>query len=120
MPCNTLQVNVGGKNFQRLESNETGLLYFYFAQRVPLIREHYFYLFLSLMAEIGGYVGLILGYSLYNLAAVINTCIDVKIKAMEENERLENQRLEMMKKIGHDQIGLVVTLLDDNKNAIEQ
>ena len=91
-----MQVTVSGKNFKKHSSNETALLYFYYAQRVPLSKEHYFYLFLSLIAEIGGYVGLILGYSLFNLAAVINACINAKIQSMEEKERMDKERMEMV------------------------
>ena len=91
-------MTVSGKNYKKHSKNDTGLLYFYFAQRVPLSKEHYFYLFLSLLAEIGGYVGLLLGYSLFNLAALINSLIEGKIKTMEENDKRDKERAEMVLK----------------------
>ena len=96
MPCRTLQVTVSGKNYKKHSSNETALIYLYYSQRTPLSKEHYFYLFLSLLAEIGGYVGLLLGYSLFNVAGVMNTCINAKIQSMEEKERLDKERTQMV------------------------
>ena len=96
VPCHTVQVTVSGKNFQENKKNDTALLYFYFAQRVPLSHEHYFYLFLSLIAEIGGYVGLLLGYSFFNVAAFFNTIIQGKIKTMEEKETRDRERAAMV------------------------
>ena len=53
IPCDVLTVTVGGRNAR--ENDKTyGEAYFYFAPRVMLSEEHYFYTFLSLMAEIGG------------------------------------------------------------------
>ena len=60
--------------------NDTALLYFYYSQRVPFSQEHYFYPFLSLIAEIGGYVGLLLGYSLFYVAGFINSVIEGQIE----------------------------------------
>ncbi len=38
--------------------------------------EYFLYSSVSMMAEIGGYVGLLLGFSLYNLSEINNTLID--------------------------------------------
>ena len=38
---------------------------------------------LSLFAEIGGYVGLLLGVSLWNFAAWISDMLEVKVKQLE-------------------------------------
>ena len=43
--------------------------------------EHLLYPILTLFAEIGGYVGLILGYSLFDLASSINGVIKTKLNA---------------------------------------
>ena len=47
--------------------------------------ENYFYTFLSLMAEIGGYCGLLLGISLFHFATWLADCIESQIKKEEEN-----------------------------------
>ena len=69
MPCEYLLVTLGGKNLRlrKGEDHYHGSAYFYFPQRVMLSREHHFYSFLSMVAEVGGYVGLILGVSLFHL-----------------------------------------------------
>ena len=95
IPCHSLQVTVGGKNYQNTTKTK-GYLYLYFAPRVPKSTEHFLYTFLSLIAEIGGYVGLLLGYSLFNLAAWTSDLIQAKIKDMEERGRLERERSEMV------------------------
>ena len=43
--------------FQTGIANDTALAYFYFAPKVMKTTEHYFYTALSLLAEIGGYLG---------------------------------------------------------------
>ena len=95
VPCHTLQVTVSGKNYRKHSENSTGLVYLYFAQKVPKSTEHYLYLFLSFIAEIGGYVGLLLGYSLFNAAAFANSMFGGRIKAMEENEKRDRGRVEI-------------------------
>ena len=44
------------------------------------------YTSLSLMAEIGGYVGLLLGVSLWHFASWISDLLEVKIKKLESEE----------------------------------
>ena len=45
-----------------------GTVYFYFQPEVVMSKQKYFYSGLSLFAEIGGYLGLLLGVSCLNLA----------------------------------------------------
>ena len=66
-PRNTLcPVHCSLTQFQR--GDGLGDIAFYFSQNVVMSEEHYFYTELSLLAEIGGYLGLLLGVSLFNLA----------------------------------------------------
>ena len=44
------------------------------------------YTFLSLMAEIGGYVGLLLGVSFFHFTAWISEFIDKKAQELDEDE----------------------------------
>lgn len=61
-------------------NNETLTLLLYFPQKMLVNKKHYLYTLLTLLAEIGGYMGLLLGYSLFNVATLVNKIIDVHIK----------------------------------------
>ena len=66
-PCTTMQVFAVGDNKMRAKSEHPQLV-LVFQSRIQNGQERYLYTFLSLIAEVGGYVGLILGYSLLNAA----------------------------------------------------
>ena len=53
--------------FQRTDSK--GAITLYFQLQVVMSKQEYFYSGLSLLAEIGGYLGLLLGVSFLNLAS---------------------------------------------------
>ena len=63
-------------------------MYLYYAPRVTQSIEHLLYTILNLFAEIGGYVGLILGYSLFHVAALISGAIETRVKKMEEENKI--------------------------------
>ena len=81
IPCRSLTVNLGAKNYVKKNVSEQyyGLLYLYYAPRVTQNIEHRLYTILSLFAEIGGYVGLILGYSLFNVVGWTSEVIESRI-----------------------------------------
>ena len=83
VPCQSLLVSVGAKNAEKSSSDSYGDIYFYFAQRVILSEENPFYSFLSLMAEIGGYVGLLLGVSLFHFAGWLSALLEKQIRKYE-------------------------------------
>ena len=91
-PCHLVQVAVGGMNRRPVPpatpnaTSTTGEAFFYFAPTVEYSQEHFFYTFLSLMAEIGGYVGLLLGYSLLHIAMLISQFFGKKADELEERE----------------------------------
>ncbi len=74
-------VEVAGKNVS--DSAPFGQTIFYFPSRVVVSKENYFYTVLSLLAEIGGYVGLLLGVSLFHLAAGLSQIIERQIRKFE-------------------------------------
>ncbi len=49
---------------------------FYYRNDIKTTREYYLYTSLSVIAEIGGYVGLLMGFSLLNLGQINNWLID--------------------------------------------
>ena len=63
-------------------------MYIYYPSKVTQSIEHPLYTVLNLFAEIGGYVGLILGYSLFHLAAVMKGVIDTVAKKMDERNKI--------------------------------
>ena len=75
--------------FQKSNDPEHGLFYFYFAPKAIISEEKSLYTPLSLFAEIGGYVGLLLGVSLWNLAELITQLISrilqIRIKKLSND-----------------------------------
>ena len=69
-PCATMQVSAKGNNITPAKSGKPQLV-LYFQSRIQIGTEHYLYTVHSFFADVGGYVGLILGYSLLNIADVI-------------------------------------------------
>ena len=67
IPCDSLKVNVGGKNVKKISPNQTASWLIYFPTRIMISTEEDLYPSLSMLAEIGGYLGLLLGFSLWNL-----------------------------------------------------
>ena len=48
---------------------------FYFRRSVKITREFILYTALSLVAEVGGYVGLLLGFSVFNIANIFTPLV---------------------------------------------
>ena len=69
------------------EDRDYGQLYLYFAPRTMFSEELTLYTPLSLFAEIGGYMGLLLGMSLWNFASWISDILEVKIKKLEDSDK---------------------------------
>ena len=59
---------------------------------------------MTLLAEIGGYMGLLLGYSLFNFATLVNELLDVHIEKEKEkgDEKGEEHIYESVKFISKD------------------
>ena len=64
----------------------------YFDARTMLSEELILYTNLSLFAEIGGYVGLLLGVSIWNFAAWISDILELKIQKLQKGEEDPNDR----------------------------
>ena len=76
-PCHSLVANIGGKNYATNDTWDYGIILFYFSATSFQSKENYLYPMRSLVAEFGGYLGLILGYSCldftFNLIDVVLT-----------------------------------------------
>ena len=71
-PCNYFLVNTL-KTRELNRSLPYAIVRLSFAEYIETTTSHYSYLTLSLIAEIGGYVGLFLGVSLYQTTDILNT-----------------------------------------------
>lgn len=54
---------------------------------IKFTNEYYLYSILSMLAEIGGYVGLLLGVSLFNLGHINNVIIDWAFQSEEDKRK---------------------------------
>ena len=63
------------------KEDNKGRINFYFEKRVLMSEENYFYTGLSLLAEIGGYLGLLLGVSFHNFASLVALLVQRKINS---------------------------------------
>ena len=79
-PCRSSTVDAVGQTYRKYPTWKHGELYVYFAYDVSKSKEHYFYTFYRLLAEVGGYVGLFLGYSLYHFVGSVMHLIEKKPK----------------------------------------
>ena len=71
-----MQVSFGGKNSRANSDNSSAIAYFYFAPRVILSEEKFIYDGDTLMAEVGGYVGLLLGFSFAHVLQWFSFLVD--------------------------------------------
>ncbi len=72
--------------------SDTARAVFYFRRDVKTTSEYYLYSVLSMLAEIGGYVGLLMGVSLFKLAEINNLCIDYYATRKELDKEEEEGR----------------------------
>ena len=76
VPCKNMLVSVGGKNSEKNKDKDLATAFFYFAPRAVLSEENYLYDVDTLLAEVGGYVGLLLGFSFAHLLQWFNFLFD--------------------------------------------
>ena len=88
LPCHYVTANLGAKNYikNNISDQEHATLYIYYPSRLSKATEHWHYTTLDLFAEIGGYVGLILGYSLFNLASWMIAAVESKINKLKHTQ----------------------------------
>ncbi len=84
-------MTLSGKNMEPLNDSSFGSAFFYFPPRIVQNREKFFYSAMSLFAEIGGYIGLLLGVSLFHMARGIARMLEAKIQKMDEGEKKETK-----------------------------
>ena len=80
VPCHRLETFVSGKNTDTAKTENETKINLYFQPSTMISEEHILYTAVSLFAEIGGYMGLLLGYSLLSFAQTIGEFIERKMK----------------------------------------
>ena len=77
-PCNFLMASLGTTNYEdvRLDSQKNLTeMTFFMPSRVLQSKERYLISFTSMVSEIGGYVGLLLGVSLFHFARALSAIV---------------------------------------------
>ena len=73
MPCEKMKVNFAGHDAIGHNGNENeAYMKFYIKDQIQVKKSHLSYSEVSLLAEVGGYVGLLLGVSLMDIASVFD------------------------------------------------
>ena len=93
-PCRTVTAELGAKNYKTyaLAGQNYSQLDLYFSPRTTQTTEHLLYTFLIFFSEVGGYVSLILGYSLFELFQFICRAIDFKMNQMKSSYHNKNNK----------------------------
>ena len=73
--CNFTEVNLSPPILENCHESVAKVV-FYFKQDIKTSHEYLIYTELSMLAEIGGYVGLMLGISFVNIGSLINKLLD--------------------------------------------
>ena len=71
LPCSTMNVILGFPKYDKVYSSENARAKIYFKRRVTEKKNVVPYDWVSFLAEIGGYMGLLLGWSMLDLTMVI-------------------------------------------------
>uniref|UniRef100_A0A0K2V2D2 Uncharacterized protein n=1 Tax=Lepeophtheirus salmonis TaxID=72036 RepID=A0A0K2V2D2_LEPSM len=87
-PCNFQMVNVASITSQKISFKNISMYTVYLPSRVQVNTEHYLYLFLDAAAEIGGYVGILLGVSFYDLALKIKKSAIARLQAYKTTDEV--------------------------------
>ena len=93
-PCHTVTAELGAKNYRAyaLADQKYSQLDLYFSPRAIQTTEHFLYTFLIFFAEVGGYVSLILGYSLFELFRWICLAVELKTKQVKSSSLNNNHK----------------------------
>ena len=78
-PCQSLKLNIGNPREFHYNATINGVsstkIQFRFLEMITVANEYYSYTWLNLIAEVGGYVGLFLGFSVYQITDLLDKCM---------------------------------------------
>ena len=85
LPCVNMQVRFAGMDSTTDYSNENDTyVKFYIKGQIQVRESHLSYTEVSLLAELGGYIGLIIGVSLMDIATFIDKMIAIVIQRFKQ------------------------------------
>ena len=85
LPCVSMQVRFGGLDSTTDGGNENETyVKFYIKDQIQVRESHLSYTEVSLLAELGGYVGLIIGVSLMDIASFIDKMFAIVIQRLNK------------------------------------
>ena len=85
LPCVTMQVRFAGLDSTTDNGNENEtFVKFYIKDQIQVRESHLSYTEVSLLAELGGYVGLIIGVSLMDIASFIDKMFAIVIQRLNK------------------------------------
>ena len=97
-PCRTMVIELGAKNIIRHEKNHSRTeILIYFSPYVTKVNEKYLYSPLGMLADVGGYIGLLLGYSFLHLAKLVYKLFSTKIQELEDKNKIQNIEMDSRK-----------------------
>jgi len=88
VPCQSLMVTIGGRNTIKYEAEKSrnySEVYIYYPPRVMLSQETDLYSKLTLLAEIGRYLGLTIGASMLQVALIASDAYEKYVKNKNNN-----------------------------------
>ena len=71
IPCTSMEINFHTSNIDSNKPKDEAIVKFYFKNFVKVNTSFWSYTMISLLGEVGGYVGLLLGVSLLDIATII-------------------------------------------------
>ena len=86
-PCDYMDISFGYPSIYDIQNNSS--LTLYFKKSIPIRESHIAYPKSSLFAEIGGYMGLLLGFSFLDFAKVVQ-CIFKRFRMLGNPVRVDN------------------------------
>ena len=112
-PCSTMVVELGAKNIIRHENNPGRTqIVIYFSPYVTKVTEKYLYSLLGMLADVGGYIGLLLGYSFLHLAKLVYKMFSTKIQELEDKNKIRNIEMDSRKgsnSHGNERLSITIT-----------
>ena len=85
LPCVSMQVRFAGLDSTSNDGNENETYVRFYIKDQILVREsHLSYTEVSLLAELGGYIGLLIGVSLMDIATLIDKMIVIVIQRFQQ------------------------------------
>ena len=86
--CNLMKIRSGNEfveNQKYINEKRSGTISFKLNEIITVATSNYSYIWLNFIAEVGGYVGLFLGYSVYQVTEVIEKILPQNLFSIRRN-----------------------------------